>query len=61
MKAENCGITLQCQKDDIQHPYLMGSSLYMKQILLNVLDNSIKYNKITRKMAVLLSVSKNVK
>lgn len=45
MKAENCGITLQCQKDDIQHPYLMGSSLYMKQILLNVLDNSIKYNK----------------
>lgn len=45
MKAENCGITLQCQKDDIQHPYLMGSSLYMKQFLLNVLDNSIKYNK----------------
>ena len=45
MKAENYGITLQCQKDDIQHPYLMGSSLYIKQILLNVLDNSIKYNK----------------
>lgn len=45
MKAENFKITLQCQKDDIQHPYLMGSALYMKQILLNVLDNSIKYNK----------------
>ena len=45
MKAENYQISLQCQKDAIQHPYLMGSSLYMKQILLNVLDNSIKYNK----------------
>ena len=45
MKAENFKITLQCQKDDIQHPYLMGSALYMKQILLNMLDNSIKYNK----------------
>lgn len=45
MKAENFKITLQCQKDDIQHPYLMCSALYMKQILLNVLDNSIKYNK----------------
>lgn len=46
LKAESLNIDLKCDyKDNLTCPYLYGSSLHMKQILLNLVDNAIKYNK----------------
>lgn len=46
LKAESLNIDLKCDyKDNLTCPYLYGSSLHMKQILLNLVDNGIKYNK----------------
>lgn len=46
LKAESMNINLICNyKDNLTCPYLYGSSLHMKQILLNLVDNAIKYNK----------------
>lgn len=46
LKAESMNIDLKCDyKDNLTCPYLYGSSLHMKQILLNLVDNAIKYNK----------------
>ncbi len=41
---ENIAITYTENVDDIENPYLLGSPLYVKQILLNVITNAIKYN-----------------
>ena len=47
LKAESLNIDLKCDyKDNLTCPYLYGSSLHMKQILLNLVDNGIKYNKV---------------
>lgn len=46
MRADEDGITIS-YKGDIDHlkyPYLMGSPLHIKQILLNLITNGIKYN-----------------
>ena len=46
MKAAEAGITLvhgDC-KDSMIHPYVYGSPLHVRQILLNILDNAVKYN-----------------
>lgn len=47
LRASEAGITLDhsfC--DDIQdHPYVFGSPLHLRQILINIIGNSIKYNK----------------
>ena len=46
LKAESLNIDLKCDyKDNLTCPYLYGSSLHMKQILLNLVDNAIKYNR----------------
>ena len=46
LKAESMNINLICNyKDGLTCPYVYGSSLNMKQILLNLVDNAIKYNK----------------
>ena len=46
LKAESLKINLICNyKDGLTCPYVYGSSLHMKQILLNLVDNAIKYNK----------------
>lgn len=46
LKAESMNINLICNyKDGLTCPYVYGSSLHMKQILLNLVDNAIKYNK----------------
>ena len=46
LKAESLNIDLKCDyKYNLTCPYLYGSSLHMKQILLNLVDNAIKYNK----------------
>ena len=46
MKADEEGISLFFEKnvDNFEYSYLIGSSLYVKQILLNVITNGIKYN-----------------
>lgn len=46
LKAESLNVNLICNyKDNVVCPYVYGSSLHMKQILLNLVDNAIKYNK----------------
>lgn len=46
LKAESMNINLICNYNDgLTCPYVYGSSLHMKQILLNLVDNAIKYNK----------------
>ena len=46
LKADSLNVNLKCDyKDKVICPYVYGSSLHMKQILLNLVDNAIKYNK----------------
>ncbi len=46
MAAEN-SITINEQIDEnMSHPYLIGSPLHIRQILVNIITNAIKYNKI---------------
>ena len=46
LKAESLNVNLICNyKDGLTCPYVYGSSLHMKQILLNLVDNAIKYNR----------------
>lgn len=44
-QAENAGINLMLEKDDLQHNRLIGSPLHLKQILMNILDNAVNYNR----------------
>ncbi len=46
LAAEN-GITMKTQiEEDMVHPYLIGSPLHIRQIIVNIITNAIKYNKI---------------
>ena len=47
MRAEeyDISITYQNDMDNLRYPYLVGSPLYVKQILLNLITNGIKYNR----------------
>lgn len=47
MRAEEYDVTFGYQNDidDLTYQYLIGSPLYVKQILLNLISNGIKYNK----------------
>ena len=46
LKADSLNVNLKCDyKDKVICPYVYGSSLHMKQILLNLVDNAIKYNR----------------
>ena len=47
MRAKDNGITIKRNKDASveEYPYLLGSPLHVRQICINLLGNSIKYNK----------------
>ncbi len=47
MRAEEAGIKLEHENcsDNIEHPYVYGSPLHVRQIFVNILSNAIKYNR----------------
>ena len=44
-QAEEEGIRLILEEMDVRHSRLVGNPLYFKQILINVIDNALKYNR----------------
>ncbi len=45
VQAEERGIRLQLEKEDLKHSRLLGNPMYLKQILMNTIDNALKYNR----------------
>ncbi len=43
-RAKERGIRLTLEEMDIQHGRVIGNPLYLQQILMNIIDNAIKYN-----------------
>ena len=43
--AEESGVRLELEEVDLQHSKLIGNPLHLKQILMNVIDNAIRYNR----------------
>ncbi len=44
--ADESGIRISCDMEkEIPHPYLVGSPLHLRQIIINIVSNAIKYNK----------------
>ncbi|MCI8664986.1 MAG: response regulator [Hungatella sp.] len=46
VQAEEAGIRLVLEEVDLQHSRLKGNPLRLKQILMNIMDNAVKYNRI---------------
>ncbi len=44
-QAKERGIRLELKEVDLQHSRLIGNPLYLKQILTNVIENALKYNR----------------
>ena len=44
-QAAERGIALYCEYSRLPHPWLVGSPLHIKRLLMNVLSNAIKYNR----------------
>lgn len=46
LRASEAGITLEYERstDEMMYPYVYGSPLHLRQIFLNIYNNSIKYN-----------------
>ena len=44
-QAEERGVRLVLEEVDLRHSRLIGNPLHLKQILMNVIDNAIKYNR----------------
>jgi len=44
-KAEEAGIRLEIREIDIKHSDLIGSPLHLRQIMINVVGNAVKYNR----------------
>ena len=44
-QAEEAGISVAVEHDDLNNLYVFGNSLYLKKILINLFTNCIKYNK----------------
>ena len=44
-EAEEAGIRLALEEVDLQHGRLIGNPLHLKQILMNVVDNAIQFNR----------------
>ena len=44
-QAEEAGIRLVLEETDLEHTRLIGNPLHLKQILMGILDNSLKYNR----------------
>ena len=45
VQAEEAGIRLVLEEVQLQHSRLIGNPLHLKQILMNILDNALKYNR----------------
>ena len=43
--AVNAGLTLAVNSDKLKHPYVIGSALNVKRVIMNLVSNAIKYNK----------------
>ena len=43
--AAQRGVTIYSGEEVVDHPYLIGSPLHLKRLLMNILSNAIKYNK----------------
>lgn len=50
-KAEEAGVCLEMEKF-LQHSGLIGNSLHLREILMNIIDNAIKYNRENGKVFV---------
>ncbi len=44
-QAEEKGICLELEKSGLQHNRVIGNPLHLRQILMNVIDNALKYNR----------------
>ncbi len=44
-QAEASGVHLELKEVDLHHGRLIGNQLHLKQILMNIIDNAIKFNK----------------
>jgi len=44
-QAEEAGVRLVLEEANLPHSKLIGNSMHMKQILMNIIDNAIKYNR----------------
>ena len=44
-QAEEAGVRLVLEEVELRHSKLIGDPLYLKQILMNVIDNAIRYNR----------------
>ncbi|WP_455058047.1 ATP-binding protein [Jutongia sp.] len=60
MRAVEYGITVEYDEDPdvFEYPYIWGSPLHVRQIFINILSNSIKYNKKGGKISSRVSVVK---
>ena len=44
-QAADADITVTCEQDDIEHPYVVASPLHVKRMLVNLVSNAAKYNR----------------
>ena len=44
-QAQECGIRLELDETGLLHSRVIGNPLHLKQILMNVIDNALKYNR----------------
>jgi signal transduction histidine kinase/ActR/RegA family two-component response regulator len=44
-QAEKCEIRLTVEEVDLQHSRLIGNPMYLRQVLMNIIDNALKYNR----------------
>ena len=44
-QAAERGIEIISEEPSVQHPYLIGSPLHIKRLLMNIISNAVKYNK----------------
>lgn len=44
-QAKERNLSFEIHAENIEHPYLIGSALHLRRILLNLISNAIKYNK----------------
>ena len=43
--AEERGIRLELEMSDLRHNRVVGNPLHLRQIMMNVIDNGLKYNR----------------
>ena len=60
LRAVEYGVTVEYEEgsEALAYPYIWGSPLHVRQIFINILSNSIKYNKKGGKISCKVSVSK---